>query len=79
MNDKVIIQGKKYIDALYKQAHDQIAKGDIHENQGYELQPKLDNWIVAYDKYLTYQEKMKLVDYFTRKMDSLVSKGSSQI
>ena len=76
-NSQVVLNGKKLIDGLYTLARGQISKGDIHENQGYELQPKLDKWLSAYDAFLSYQDKQRLIDYFNRKMDSLVSKGSA--
>ena len=56
--------GRKVVDNIVMRTEIEIEGGDIHENQGYEKQPILDKWINAYDKYLNYQEKCELREYF---------------
>jgi hypothetical protein len=65
--------GRKVVDNLVMRTEIQIEGGDIHENQGYELQPTLDKWINAYDKYLTYQEKCDLRQYFFDRIKAIDS------
>ena len=70
---EVVLMGKKLVDSLFLRAQAQINKGDIHENQGFELEKNLDKWLDAYDTKLNYQEKCRIREYFYKKMKTLNS------
>jgi hypothetical protein len=68
---RIVRVGKKLVAQLAAKAQNQIDRGDVHENQGFELEPKLNDWFQAYDRYLTYQERCEVKDYFWERMKTL--------
>ena len=73
--ERLLRIAKIMVDNLFHRAEVQIKSGDVHENQGYELQCHMDDWLSSFDKFLTYQERQRIITYFFRKMDSLTPKG----
>lgn len=65
--------GRKVVDNIIMKTEIEIEGGNIHENQGYEKQSTLDKWINAYDRYLTYQEKCELREYFFTRIKAINS------
>jgi hypothetical protein len=63
--------GKALVNQLYARAQAQIDRGDVHENQGYELMYKLDNWFALYDRNLNYQQHCEVKEYFFERMKAL--------
>jgi len=63
--------GKKLVNRLAIRAQNQIDSGDVHENQGLEFERDLNAWLSAYDRYLSYQERYEIKEYFWERIKNL--------
>jgi hypothetical protein len=71
MNPTAVRLGKKVVDGLVNAVQAQIDSGDVHENQDFEMYPKLDKWLQAMEKSMAASEVYQVKDYFNDQMKHL--------